>query len=548
MTDEGHLDPRQSEWRNARQPAVGHRQTMSRRQFLGRAAVAGVGATALGPLLAACTSSGGKAQPSGSVARGGDLVFARTADPSSLDPSPVFDNEAIWTVLNLYDPLYTVTPDGHGSMPWLAVSHELSSDQLTWTFKLRSGVKFSDGRPMEAADVQYSLERASKGPNGYILASVDAIDAPDTSTIVIHTKHPWGPLLGDLSLYSNGILPKDLGGATPAQFFEHPIGTGPFMFDSWTKGQQLKLVKNPHYWQEGKPLLDSVTFAVVPDDNTRLLQLRGGQANVIEFPPFSAVSSLQQTQGLSVDLFPSTWVSYIAMNEKKPQFADVHVRRAISYAIDRDSIIKSVLFGQGTPANSFFSPSWAFYDENAPALWYDPAKAQQELAMSSFPNGFQATYAIVAGDTVNSAAAQIVQANLKALNIDLTIRPYDLSAHDALVHHFEYDMAPSYYTLDIGDPDENTPWCVDPTRGGTHSLYTNYTNQDVIQWGIQAERTVDEKERAALYSKIQVQVATDAPFAELYYLPYIYAKQDKVANFKVYPTGNYHLEEAWLSS
>src|SRR5207253_1184799 len=132
---------------------------------------------------------------------GGNLIFARTADPSSLDPSPVFDNEAIWTVLNMYDPLFTVTPDGQGSKPWLAVSHELASDQLTWTFSLRPGVTFADGKPLEAADVQFSLERAAKGPNGYILASVDNIEAKGKSTVVIHTRHPWGPLIGDLSLY-----------------------------------------------------------------------------------------------------------------------------------------------------------------------------------------------------------------------------------------------------------------------------------------------------------------------------------------------------------
>jgi peptide/nickel transport system substrate-binding protein len=519
-----------------------------RRRFLKTAAIAGVSLGGLGSLAAACSSSSSKTGPSASPKPGGDLIFARTADPSSLDPSPVFDNEAIWTVLNMYDCLYTVAPDGQGSKPWLAVDHQLSSDQLTWTFTLRPDVKFSDGRPLEAADVQFTLERSAKGPNGYILASVDDIQANDPSTLVIHTKHPWGPLIGDLSLYSNGTLPQDFRGATESEFFQHPIGTGPFMLDSWTKGQQLKLVRNPHYWQAGKPLLDSVTFTVVPDDNTRVLQLRGGQANVIEFPPFSTVSSLQHANGLGVDLFPSTWVSYIAMNEKKPQFADVHVRRAISYAIDRDSIITSVLFGHGTPANSFFSPSWGFYDKSAPGLWYDPEKAKQELSMSGYPNGFQTTYAIVAGDSVNNAIAQIVQSNLKVLNIDLTIQSLDLSAHNALLHHFEYDMSPDYYTLDIGDPDENAPWCVDPVRGGTHSLYTNYTNQDVITWGIQAERTIDPQQRAQLYAQIQETVAEEAAFVELYYAPYIYGHQDTVGGWTVYPTGNYHLEEAWLAS
>jgi len=521
---------------------------MSRRRFLQTAGMA-AGAGALGPILAACSSpSSGGSSSSAPATSGGDLVIARTADPTSLDPSPVFDNEAIWTVLMLYDCLYTVKPDGQGSLPWLVSAQDLSSDKQTWTFTLKPGIKFSDGSPLQAADVKYTLERSAKGPNGYILAAVDSIDAPDASTIVIHTRHPWGPLLGDLSLYSNGIVPKDLRGASPQEFFKQPIGTGPFMFDHWTKGQELKLVRNPHYWQEGKPILDSVTFSVVPDDNTRVLQLRGGQADVIEFPPFSTVTSLQNDPDLGVTLFPSTWVSYIAMNENKDEFADVHVRRAINYAIDKDSIIKSVLFGHGTPANSFFSPSWGFYSKATPFYDFDVSKAKQELASSGFPQGFQAEFAIVAGDSVNSAVAQIVQANLKPLGIDLQIRSFDTSALEALKRKGEYDISPDYYTLDIGDPDENAPWCVDPVRGGTHSLYTWYRNEDVMKWGVQAEQTVDAQRRADLYASMQKQVSNDAPFVELYYAPYIYAFKKSVVDFTVYPTGNYHLEETRLSS
>jgi peptide/nickel transport system substrate-binding protein len=528
-----------------------HRR-MSRRRFL-QAAGTGVGAGMLAPILAACSSNSPSSTASstggaGAPARGGTLTFARTADPSSLDPSPVFDNEAIWTVLMMYDCLYTVTEDGQGSQPWLVQAHDLSSDKLTWTFTLKPGITFSNGQPLRSADVQFSLERAAKGDNGYILAAVDAIDAPDASTIRIHTKHPWGPLLGDLSLYSNGILPKDFAGAGEEEFFKQPIGTGPFMVDHWTKGQELALVRNPHYWQEGKPYLDGITITTVPDDNTRVLQLRGGQADVIEFPPFSAVTSLGQTSDLGVTLFPSTWVSYISMNQQKPQFADVHVRRAISYGVDTDSIIKSVLFGHGEPANSFFSPSWGFYDKSTPYYGYDPTKAKGELAQSSYPDGFPADLMVVAGDSVNGAIAQIVQANLKDLGIDISIRSYDNSAFEAQLHKGEYDMAPNYYTLDIGDPDENAPWCVDPVRGGTHSLYTWYRNEDVMKWGVEAEQTVDEQERADLYAKIQQQVASDAPFVELYYAPYIYAYRSTVQDFTVYPTGNYHLEEAWLSS
>jgi peptide/nickel transport system substrate-binding protein len=521
---------------------------LPRRQFLGAAALTGLGAGSAGSLLAACASSPAAGNVSSGSRRGGNLIFARTADPGTLDPAPAQDNEAIWTILNLYDCLYTVTPDGHGSMPWLAVGHEISSDQLTWTFHVRPGVKFSDGKPLTAADVKFTLERSAKNVNGYILASVSGIDAPDAATVVIHTKHPWGPLPGDLSLYSTAILPKDLNGMSAAEFFTHPVGTGPFVLDSWTKGQQLKVSRNPHYWRKGRPLLDSITFTTVPDDNTRVLQLRGGQADIVEFPPFAVISSLQATPGIKVNLFPSTWVSYIGMNEKKPQFADVHVRRAISYAINRDAIIKSVLFGHAQPAASFFSPGWAFYNPKTPKLWFDPATAKQELSKSKFPKGFSATYAVVAGDTINSAIAQIVQANLKAIGINLSIQSYDQSAFSALTSKAQYDLAPNYYTLDIGDPDENTPWAIDSVYGGSWSLDTWYNNPEVLNLTYQSERTIDPTKRAAIYAKIQEIVAMDCPFAELYYQPYPYAQKTSVQGFTIPPTGNYHLEDVWLSA
>jgi peptide/nickel transport system substrate-binding protein len=521
---------------------------LPRRRFLQASALTGLGAGGAA-LLGACSSASTAAGSLGSGARrGGTLIFARTADPQTIDPSPSEDNEAIWTVLNLYDCLYTVTPNGHGSMPWLAVGHELSSDSRTWTFKLRPGVKFADGKPLTAADVRFTLERSAKGVNGYILHSVDGIDAPDKSTVRIHTTHPWGPLLGDLSLYSNAILPDNLNGMSAAEFFAHPVGTGPFVLSSWAKGQELKLVRNRHYWQSGKPFLDGVEFTVVPDDNTRLLQLRGGQADIIEFPPFSAVATLQQAQGIKVDLFPSTWVSYLAMNEKKPQFKDVHVRRAISYAIDRRSIIHSVLFGHAQPAASFFSPGWAFYNPNTPRLWYDPAAAKRELARSAYPHGFSATYAVVAGDTTNSAIAQLVQANLKAIGIDISIQSYDVSAITVMQQKAQYDIYPDYYTLDIGDPDENTPWAIDPVYGGSDSLYTWYSNPEVLRLTYASEQTIDPRKRAAIYARIQNIIAMDAPFAELYYQPYAYARKASVRGFTIPPTGNYHLEDVWLES
>src|SRR5438132_289397 len=191
------------------------------------------------------------------------------------------------------------------------------------------------------------------------------------------------------------------------------LGTGPFMRDKRVVGQSVTFKRNPNYWQKGKPYLDSVTWACVTNENTRELQLRGGQIQVDEFPPFNSISKLQHTQGVRMSLFPSTRTDYLDMNEQYAPLADRHVRRAISYAIDRKAIIKSVLFGHGTPANSFLPPQVPFYDSKSPGLQYDMAKAKAELAKSKYPKGFKVSLLVGAGAQVESAMGQILQSSLK---------------------------------------------------------------------------------------------------------------------------------------
>ncbi len=170
------------------------------------------------------------------------------------------------------------------------------------------------------------------------------------------------------------------------------------MWDKRTVGQSVTFKRNPNYWQKGKPYLDSVTWTYVTDDNTRELQLRGGQIQVDEFPPFNSINKLKSTSGVTMNLFPSTRTDYLEMNESYPPLADVHVRRAISLAIDRKGIIKTLLSGYGTPANSFMPPQVPFYDPKSPGLQYNMAQAKAELAKSKFAKGFTVQILLGSGD------------------------------------------------------------------------------------------------------------------------------------------------------
>jgi peptide/nickel transport system substrate-binding protein len=497
---------------------------------------------------AACSNNGSTATGGSAETTGGDLTIVRAADSQSMDNTMVFSNASIWVFQQSLEALYEVTPDGKGVKPLLAVSNTLSADKLTWTFKLKQGVKFSNGQAMTSADVKFSLDKArsTKGGWEFLDVAIKTVTAPDPSTVVIKTKYPWAPLLADLANFSNAILPKDYAGKTHDEFYKAPVGTGPFKWDHWTKGSELKLVKNDQYWDTGKPALDSVTWKVVPDDNARNVQIQGGQAQINENPPFSSVQQLKGQPGVGVTLFPSTKTDYILMNQDKKPFDDVHVRRAISYALDREAMVKTLLFGNGTVANSFLMPNVPFYDKSTPGITFDMAKAKAELAQSSVPNGFTTTFLASSGNTTDQAIAQILQSALKDLGITVKIQNVDPSAASELQHTQKYEITHSYWTMDIADPDELVTFAVDP-ESGAHSFYTGYKNPKVIADTKKAQQTFDDAGRQKLYTAIQKQAADDAFLGFLFYSPFSYSYSTKVSGFQVFPTGNYHLEDVKLS-
>ena len=506
-------------------------------------------------VVAACGSSGSSSSSSsssggssGAPVKGGNLTFAAVQDAQSMNATTVFDNNSIWIFEQIYQTLYTVTNDGKGVKPLLATSYTMSSDKKTYTFTLRKGVKFSNGQPMTSADVKFSIDQNRKATQGwaYLDSAISSVDAPSPDTVVIHLKFPWAPLLADLSIFANGIVPNNYGGETENQFYQHPIGTGPFKWDYWHKGSALKLVRNPLYWEKGKPYLDSVTWTDVPNDNTRLLQLKGGQAQVDQTPAWSTVASLKSTPNVNMFLFPSTQTNYLAFNENVKPFQDVHVRRAISLAINRNALVKAVLFGNGKPANSLFPPQVPYYQKATPGLQFNMTQAKQEMAKSSVPHGFTTTILIPSGNSDYLTISTIMQSELKPLGIKVKIQQLDPNTANTNFQNQKYDMSLTLWTMDIPDPDELATFAVDP-KSGAKSFFTSYNNPAVVKATHQAERTTVPAQRQTLYNTVQTGAANDAFMAFLYYSPYPYATTSNVHGFFVTPLGNMHMEDVWLS-
>src|SRR4051794_27628805 len=294
-------------------------------------------AGALAVLLAA-----GSAQAQDPV-KGGSLVVARVADIFTFDPYNTQDDRSIFTELTLYDRLVKLSPDGKKVEPELATAWTIAPDGLTADFTLRDGVKFSDGSPLTAEDVVFSLSRAidQKGSWGFLFQPVKSVAKVNDKTVRLTMCEPFAPLLPALSTFAASIYQKANFEKQGDEAGEHPLGTGAFMLDHWDKGQQVVLKRNPNYWQEGKPYLDEGIFRTVGDDNARALQLASGEVQLITDVPVSLADQVAG-QGGNVATVKGSAVGFITINEKVKPLDDAAARCALAYAIDRDAIAKTV--------------------------------------------------------------------------------------------------------------------------------------------------------------------------------------------------------------
>ncbi len=490
-------------------------------------------------------SSGGGS--SDAPAKGGDLTVARGIDAATLDPMMGYTPDDALTINQIFEPLFIASKDGRSVIPWLAKSSQLSDGGKTLTVQLRDGVQFSDGKPLTADDVTYSLNRvvtSKTSPFGFLLAPIKSVESDGQSTVVIHLNQPWAPILADLSAWVAGIVPEDLNGESPKQFFAHPVGTGPFVLEHWAQGQEVALKRNPHYWRTSQPYIDTLTFSVVPDQNIRVSQVQGGQADIAYDTPPQQTSALDAGPGVDAKAFPADFTDFLIFNTKVKPFQDVHVRRAIGLAIDREALTNAVLFGTGTPACSLIPPTMVYADASTPCLKFDLDAAKQELAESSVPGGFKAEFTVESSPTYQSAA-QIIQQQLKPLGIDVTIRVVPANQVYTLYPKGDYQFGWAGWSSDIPDPDEQMSYMLDPAAGGD-AYYTGYDNKQLASLVQQAAAEQDPDKRGELYAQVQEISANEVPQTTTFYESHSYAWSSKVHDFQVNPLYQTRYDDVWI--
>jgi peptide/nickel transport system substrate-binding protein len=483
------------------------------------------------------------------------LKMARNAEPGVFIPWLIDDNTALFTMANVYDGLLRVTKDGAGLEPALAASWETSADGKTWTFHLRPNVKFSDGSPLTSNDVKTSLDLARGGQRSVWkdnYKAIQEIQTPDPNTVVIVLNEPHAPLLSELAMFPAWIMKADMATATDQSGYDDnqawaSRGTGAYYTESWKKGDPVILKRNPNYWK-GTPSVDEVDIEYIPDDNTRILKLQGGEDDIVDFVPFSQIDSLNQQPGTKAQDFPIQQTTFVILNVTKPPLDDLNVRQALNYATDKDAIIKNVFFGQAQPMNAPI-PLGTYVDKNSPGYPFNLDKAKQLMAQSSVPNGFTLPMVVPNNNQDRINTATILKDEWAKIGVQVDIQQLDVASVRAAYHgEGNFNSTPSAWTNDMNDPTEIVNYEMRGGEGsGSFAYWTRYNNPALSDKITQADLEQDPAKREADYVDIQRQYLNDAPLVFIANLGATAAWRDYVQGFNIDGLSYYRFEDVTLN-
>jgi len=445
--------------------------------------------------------------------QGGTLRVAWAQDPVGLDPHITSARSSIQILENVLDTLVTLDAE-QNVVPSLAESWSVSDDNLTWTFKLRSGVQFSSGRDLTAEDVVYTYERMLDPETGsgqaYLLAGVTAVEAPDASTVVLTLESPNPALLTKLAgSKSVGIIARE--SVEDGTINTQPIGSGPFVIADYQPGVRVTLEKNPNYWQEGLPYLDAIEVQIITDENVRRTALIAGDVDWAISVPAQSVSELKGNTDLVVDEVPAGAYWYIGLNLEREVLSDVRVRQAIAMTVNRDNIAMAAAFGNAQPTQDPIPSSSVWAYGYAPYT-YDPEAARALLAEAGYPDGLELEIMPTTQYEESIRVAQVVQANLAEIGIRATIRTLEWAEWLEEEGSGNYDTYICSWNGNV-DPDDFFG-----AQHGTGEVFnfTGYSNETVDELLDEGKNTDDFETRRGIYEQINQQVVDDAPYVYLY--------------------------------
>ncbi|MFN8524380.1 MAG: ABC transporter substrate-binding protein [Chloroflexota bacterium] len=473
------------------------------------------------PTAAPTAAPAAKAPAAGASSKD-TLTFAQTQDATSLDPPmhTLIQNNSV--LVHMFDSL--VYLDAQGKLqPQLATSWE-ATNPTTWTFKLRQGVKFHNGEPLDAGAVKFSLDRTlnpdQKSPTRPKIAAITKVDAPDPATLVITTKDPFALL--PYTLVGFGAMPvppKYVQEKGDKEVATKPVGTGPYKFVEWVKDQHIIMEANPDYWGD-KAKVKRITIRPIPENATRVAELRTGGVDLIINPPPQEMKGLESGDTKTI-VQPSLWAINCGIDTLRDgPLTNPKVRQALNYAVDKEAIIKNVMGGLGKPINSLAVPEVFGYDASTQPYPYDPNKAKALLAEAGFAGGFPLTLTTRQGNTLNDKdASEAIVGYLKAVGIQAQLKVVENGVWAQWSANKGRDGI--WYGGWRGDYPEVDGYSFSNLATDQFNSYVK--NLDIDKTIFEARKSIDPKARAEQYAALAKLQFEQATHIFLYQLPDTYA-------------------------
>ena len=501
---------------------------------------------------------------------GGTLVYIVQPEPPSLASFLSTSGPIGLVAPKIYDGLLDYDNDLN-IVPALAESYDVSEDGKTVTFKLREGVVWHDGAPFTSADVQFSVMEILKqvhprGPNSF--REVESIDTPDDLTAVFNLANPAPYMLRALSAYESPMVPKHLlEGQDPrnSDLATNPVGTGPFKFVEWQKGQYIRLDKNENYWKEGLPYLDRLVGRFIPDASTRTAAMENEEVMYGAYgaiPNIDAVR-LRDTDGFSVTTDGYSMINPMALiefNTTKPPFDNPALRKAVSIALDREFLIENIWFGYGKPASAALSSNFAAtglyagdMPNYAPNANVEAANAMLDAAgIMPDANGVRASATldlIPYGEDWRRAGEYMKQA-LSEIGVEVELRYEDVPTWLKRIYaDYDFEINVNFF-YQLPDPvlGVHRHYGTDQIRQGTHFVNSSrYSNPELDALLAAGAQEANAEARAEIYKKVQEILAEDMPVANLFEMQFLTVYNDKLKDHATSALGAYgSFDQAWI--
>ena len=480
--------------------------------------------------------------------RGGTVNFLVKPEPPHLQGA-LSTADAVWqTTSKFHNGLLNYDPDLN-PVPELAESWEISADGLQITFRLRQGVKFHDGHDFTSADVKFTMEEMIKKfhPRGRtVFSHLDEVATPDAHTAVFKFKTPSPYVMFAFNASETPMAPKHIYDGTDIRANPNnsaPIGTGPFRFVEWKKGQYILTERNDAYWDEGKPYLDKLVIRVMPDASARAVALESGDLDVGGPWPVPVAEQARlgklphlalETQGFSM-VSPMMWMEF---NMRDPQFQDVRIRQAFAYAINKELLAETIWYGSAIPGTGPITNRNRFYTAEVPKYPYDPKKAEallDEAGLKRDADGVRMRLTLDAApyDSNYTRSGEFIRQQLKQIGVEIDLRGQDTPTYFRRIWTDNDFMLNMYGISNSPDPTigvQRMFWSKNIVKGAPFTNGSGYSNPEIDSVLEAAQVAIDPDKRKALWHQFQRMAMTELPIIPLLRLDMVAIRSQRLKN------------------